>query len=1124
MRHDDATKAQIVSADPAVSTWLSANAGSGKTRVLTERVARLLLAGTSPQNILCLTYTKAAAGEMQNRLFKTLGAWAMKPDEGLSEDLSRIGAGDGVDLAEARTLFARAIETPDGLKIQTIHSFCSALLRRFPLEAGVSPAFTEMDEGAQRHLLAEIADRLAAEDRDGVFTDFIRLVGGEDLDRLLARIASKRTVFNRTINRADMLTGLGVLGDLDEAAILARLDPDPLLFERLLPILHQGSKKDGEARDKLATVDFNAFSTADILVFEDVLLSKKNKDDDEKSFRARIDVFPTKAVREAMDPGLLEALNNLMLRTETARRERLALEAVEQSLVLQMFAAVFLPAYEEEKQRRGWLDFDDLISKATDLLSDRAAAQWVLFRLDGGIDHILVDESQDTSPAQWQIIALLSGELGAGAGTRGDVERTLFVVGDKKQSIYSFQGADAVAFDKMKAFFEEKLTAEGGLQSRELLHSFRSAPAVLEAVDGTFRERAARGLGDAVQHIAYHGGRPGRVDLWPLVERSEGEEEQPWDDPVDLPSPEAPSARLARGIAQEVAQMIEDPGATIETETGSRRLLPGDFLILVRGRTAQGDLFQTLIRALKAEDIPVAGADVVKLQAELAVKDLRALLAFLTLVEDDLSLACALRSPLFGLSEADLFKVAAGRGEGVTLWQALRASGHHAETVAVLKDLLDKTDFLRPYELLERLLVRHDGRKKILARLGAEAEDGVDVLLDLALQYEQKQTPSLTGFLAWLDAETIEIKRAMDQAGGTVRVMTVHGAKGLEAPVVILPDTMRADLPDKDRILIDGTGRPYWSMAQDRMPDALKSSADAVSRRNTEERQRLLYVAMTRAESWLIVCGFEQGNRSPHTWYGDVEAGLRHCNAGPLETPFGEGLRLESGGPAMRIETPAEAHVEDVVALPEWAAEPAPKPDRRMTPLSPSDLGGAKALPGEGVSEEEALRFGRQMHLLLEHLPLHAPTDRQDAAVKLLAFGEDAAMEGEALAMGETVSALIERPDLHWLFAEDALVEVDVTAMIPELADAVVAGVIDRLIVGEDAVTIIDFKTNRVVPESEEQVPRGVLRQMGAYLGAVRQIYPDRRIDLAVLWVANGVFMPLSHDIVMSALKETATS
>ena len=479
---------------------------------------------------------------------------------------------------------------------------------------------------------------------------------------------------------------------------------------------------------------------------------------------------------------------------------------------------------------------------------------------------------------------------------------------------------------------------------------------------------------------------------------------------------------------------------------------------------------------------------------------------------------------MFGWSEDDLYQLAANRPEKHFLWQALRETETHPETLAVLRDLLNRSDFLRPYDLLERILVRHDGRRKLLARLGVEAIDGIDALLDLALTYERQEIPSLTGFLAWLDGETVEFKRALDQAGGTVRVMTVHGAKGLESPVVILPDTMRPETARQQHILKDDADRAHWSVAKDAMPTALRDAADAVAARSGEELQRLLYVAMTRAESWLIVCGFGDEKGTESAWYGDVQTGLRACGAQSFQSPFGDGLRVESGTPAPANESDNTPEEPPVPALPDWVRNRAPQPEARETTLSPSDLGGAKALAGEGASEDEAKLYGRQAHLLLEHLPSY-PVDKHAAAsVALLAFGEDAAPEEDARAMAETLSPLIHRPDLSQIFAPDTLAEVEITAEIPELANQRIVGVIDRLVVTENTVTVVDFKTNRVVPKEPAAVPEGVLRQMGAYLSAIRQIYPDKAVTLEILWTATGTLMPIPHDIVMSALCRTATS
>ena len=810
-----ASERQVQAASPAASTWLSANAGSGKTRVLTDRVARLLLGGVEPQHILCLTYTKAAATEMQNRLFRRLGEWAMKPDTALRDELAKLGEGARLDadtLAQARRLFARAIETPGGLRIQTIHSFCASLLRRFPLEAGVSPQFVELDDRTARLLRDDIIEELAETLAPDVIAEVARAWTGEDFSTLIQQITGNRAKFATplTPDAARRLFGLKQGESTETLLADVFLGDEAAWIPDVITALHAKGGTDDKAANRLETLRFDSPTVSMLRELEGLFLFGKDAKKNEP-FTAKIGSFPTKDTRVALGP-LLDRLENLMRRVETARTTRIALHAMDRALTLHRFAAAFLPLYEQRKAQRGWLDFDDLITRASNLLTDQAVAAWVLFRLDGGIDHILVDEAQDTSPEQWRVIESLAAEFTAGSGAR-DVDRTLFVVGDKKQSIYSFQGADVAAFDEKQHSFGARFRAvERSFQSLELEHSFRSSPAILRVVDDTFGDRFPAALGGRSSHIAFWDAMPGRVDLWPLIEKADGKDEDDWRNPVDLITEEHHAARLAAQIADEIALMIHQ-GIAIPENGSSRPVHAGDFLILVQRRS---DLFAEIIRACKARNLPIAGADRLKLGAELAVKDISALLAFLATPEDDLSLAAVLRSPLCGWTQAELYALAYPRNG--YLWEALRDhASEHAATHDMLKDLRDQADFLRPYDLIERLLTRHDGRRRLLQRLGPEAEDGIDELLSQALAYERTDVPSLTGFLVWLSTDEVQVKRQMDSEGHRIRVMTVHGAKGLEAPIVILPDTCDTNPRERDEVMeVDST--PVWRTPADESP------------------------------------------------------------------------------------------------------------------------------------------------------------------------------------------------------------------------------------------------------------------------------------------------------------------
>jgi ATP-dependent helicase/nuclease subunit A len=1123
MRLDDATIAQNRAAEPGSSTWLSANAGSGKTRVLTDRVARLLLDRVPPQNILCLTYTKAAASEMQNRLFRRLGAWAMKPDGALAQELQAMGeteVGDPARLAEARRLFARAIETPGGLRIQTIHSFCASLLRRFPLEAGVTPAFVEMDDGAARRLREAVVEDLAAGGDVGAVDAVAALYTGEDLTALTGELVSRAEDFTRRLTFEQALALFGLPGGTTRESLLRGCidGSEPALVAQLKELCRDQSKTYQSFATDLGALDLSA---PDEACYRELcrlfLYASGDKEGQSKSVN-----FPQsnhKKAVEALAPVLPE-LHAFMDRVAWLRQQEHCLRAAERAAALHRFAAAFLPAYEKRKARHGWLDFDDLIRKTRQLLSDPAVADWVLFRLDGGLDHILVDEAQDTSPAQWQVIERLAQEFTTGRGARDGVRRTIFVVGDKKQSIYSFQGAEPEEFDRMRDHF--RAHAEGAqqpFQRRELEYSFRSSEAVLRLVDTVFTAVPGAEMAMDARHRAFRSALPGRVDLWPPVPKPDKLDKPHWYDPMDLHAANHQDVVLARQIARRITRMVGTE--TIPTPAGDRRpVRAGDILILVRRRST---LFEEIIRACKAEGLPVAGADRLKLGGELAVKDVGALLSFLATPEDDLSLAAALRSPLFGWSEAELHALAAGRGRR-RLWPVLRERAEaHPETLAMLRDLLGQTDFLRPYDLVERILSRHDGRRRLLARLGPEAEDGIDSLLTQALGYERMQVPSLTGFLTWLQTEEVEVKRQLDTAGDQIRVMTVHGAKGLESPVVILPDTNKRQQPLRNEVVRLAEGAAVWKAPAAQQPPAMGAALEALKARQGAEALRLLYVALTRAETWLIVAAAgDVGSEPADCWHGMVAAAMQELGAQPLETPAGEGLRLShldwDAGPLV---TEAQAAPPEVT-LPDWLDRPAPTPPAPRT-VSPSDLGGAKVLGSEGEGDlEAALRRGRQVHLLLELLPAVPPERRAATGRALLAQSADPAEGAEAEALLAEADRVLRMPELAFLFAPGVLSEVDVTAEMP--GGQRMHGTIDKLLVAGDRVLAVDFKTNRILPEHPAQVPEGLLRQMAAYDLALRQVYPDRRVETAILWTTEARLMPLPHDIVRATLQSPATS
>jgi ATP-dependent helicase/nuclease subunit A len=849
-------------------------------------------------------------------------------------------------------------------------------------------------------------------------------------------------------------------------------------------VLSQSGPMDVKLARALMGLDLDAPGPAEMEALEQVLVFKRGA-----NARGPKSV-PTKALKKAHS-ALFEPLLDIAQRAADLRPQRIALLAAEQALALSDFARVFLPLFGQAKARRGWLDFDDLIERAEALLTDPSVAAWVLFRLDGGIDHILVDEAQDTSPNQWRVIDLLTAEFTAGQGARG-VKRTLFVVGDKKQSIYSFQGADVSGFDARNGQFQAAFQAVGlAFENRDLRHSFRSSPVILNVVDALFGSRYPDALGPDVRHIAFHEALPGRVELWPVVVKADdAQDKDDWTDPVDRTSPQAPVVVLAQQIAQHIRGMLE---------RGAAR--PGDFLILVRRRSG---VFPHLLRACKAAGLPVAGADRLLLSDELAVRDLLALLSVLALPEDDLALASVLRSPLCGWSEAELFDLAYAR-KGF-LWQALRQKGGPA--LEMISDLRDQADFLRPHDLLDRALTRHRGRVRLLARLGEEAEEAIDALLAQALAYEAVEVPSLDGFLAWMQGDDAEIKRQMGEAQDRIRIMTVHGAKGLEGEIVILPDTGDRAPRTEATVLLDAGGLPVWTGTKDDRAPEVAALVEAKKAREAEESLRLLYVALTRAKSQLIVAA--AGEAGAESWHGLVAQALTDLGA---KADDAGRLVLQSADWAPGVAKADTVKTAGTVTLPDWARARVAGPVRQTRALSPSALGGAKALPGS-AGDADATARGTALHLLLQHLP-GQPQPHWSMLARALV--PDAALRDSLLPVA---AGLILDPALAPVFGPGSLAEVTIAGF---LAGRAAEGAIDRLVVGKGAVLAVDFKSNPMVPANPDEVPESILRQMGAYAALLAPVYPGRAILTAVLWTQTGQLMRLPDEIVRAALQR-ATS
>lgn len=1118
----------IRAADPASSVWVAANAGSGKTYTLAARVTRLLLAGAPPEKILCLTYTKAAAAEMAGRLFDQLGVWAMLPPEDLRANIAQIGGTvkSDADLARARRLFAEALETPGGLKIQTIHAFCQHVLMRFPLEAGLPASFTVLDDRTGRDLMAE-ARRIVFEragTHDPLVSAAIALLVTRTSEDTMARLLDSAlgadraaiAAFCRDNDAAQRAARIrqahGAAATDTERSILAEcIGRMELLREDWSAVagwLNGGSKTDMERAgligEALHSTDLHARYDA----LYKALLTQSGEIRKKPATKALSDAAPDK-----FDFLLREA--ERLVAFEDRRK---AVRAAELAEALVTLADQVARIYAAKKRARGALDYDDLIQRTLSLLQGDGAA-WVLYKLDEGIDHILIDEAQDTSAPQWDIVQALSAEFFAGDGARDKV-RTLFAVGDEKQSIFSFQGADPKQFAARRAFFEAQATAAGARFGNVALPvSRRSAPEVLAFVDETFADPTARdGLtadGGEVRHKAHRNDAKGRIEYWPVITPAQADAPDPWDlRPLDLSAEGSPLAQLADKIAREIEGWLKS-GATLPGHT--RPISPGDIMILLPRREP---FASEIIRRLKDRNVPVAGADRLKLADQIAVMDLVALGRFALTPDDDLTLAALLRSPLVGISEEALYTLAHKR-DG-RLWPTLEARKNDADWQAVhafLADIRRRADNEPPFEFYARTL--NDKRDAMLARLGSEAADAIAEFLNLALAYERIAPPSLEGFLHWFARGGAEVKRDMDRGRGEVRVMTVHGAKGLEADIVFLPDTTTVPQARGDALLY-ADGVPLFSGSKEDAPKQVLEAKEARQEDMLRERRRLLYVALTRAREKLIVCGFENKRGTAEaSWNRLTETAARRL-CGEKDDILTWGAD-SSRGDAAAVSARADASA--APALPDWVHSPAPEEAPNPYLLRPSEVAGADEPPAkspkDGTKAEAAKQRGTLAHALFAHLPDLASDSRAGAARRFLAAR--GMTEADAAELTADVLAVLSDPVFADAFAPGSRAEVALMAGLPELAPhARIHGRIDRLAISKDHVLVVDFKTNRRPPKSAEKVSVLYLTQMALYRHALTKIFPDRTVSCALIWTEGPVLMPLSSDLLDNQLRQIA--
>lgn len=1122
IRETDPNVLQRRAADPTASVWVGASAGSGKTKVLTDRILRLLLPdkrgvqGTAPHKILALTFTKAGASEMAIRVQKTLSDWATLDDDTLAEKLKAVLGEDATkkQTKAAKQLFAKVIDAPSGLQIMTLHSFCQSVLGRFPLEAGLSPSFILLEENQAKKLYHKakesVLKKVQAEKGSplsNALKNIASIQNAEQFDQLLENFIREQRQVRTLIKKYFDVDGLynALCQNLDikvgqtKEDLIAEFSKeenyDEAALRQCCKTLAEGTEKTDQPRGisiqdwldqnhKDRTENFDPYKYAYLKKDGDILKT-----------------LATKPLQKIM-PNILDILGNEAQRIYDLEQKIKTTEIANATRDLFLLGLEILDAYQIRKEKQSALDFDDLILKTLALFNGEtkktkslSVMPWVRFKMDQGIDHILVDEAQDTNPEQWEIISALCDDFFD--HQEEDVARTLFVVGDEKQSIFSFQRASPEKFETMRQWFSDKIqAAQKKFDPVQFNISFRSAPAILDFVDQVFREGLSQ---TELTHESYRRKQPGLVELWPLFKPNDKEDRDPWSPPTEIINSTSGTAQMANHVGETIKGWLERKEPL---ESYGRVIEPQDILILVRSRTA---FLDQLVRALKTRNIPVSGIDRMVLSEQLVVQDLMAAINFALLPEDDLNLAGLLKSPFIGWNEEQLFKVSYGREGG--LWQAVKNSDN-ANTITWLSHLIDLSGEARPYDFMASLLQKTcptapSGLQAIKQRLGDEALDPMDEFLNHTLAFEKDAIPTLQNFVKAQTSSKTEIKRQMEEGGTAVRIMTVHAAKGLQAPIVILPDTIRSSSSVKhDRILWpDRTDQklPFFCPTSKQLPLPCETAKEKLQVLAEEEYQRLLYVALTRAESRLYIGGYlSKQNPIETSWYYLCEKAFKsHPDAQigndvyRLTNPMiGEADKTQKQAPAKKPN----------IKTPDWLFRPIPEEPSPPRPLVPSRPSGDNVPVLSPLKSDNQRRFlrGNITHKLLQLLP-DLPTDKRETAARKYAAlpVHDLSKDVQNSIVTETI-AILNHPEFAAIFGKESLAEASVTGLID--GNQMISGQIDRVLITDKEVLIVDYKTNRPPPTNPKDIPAIYKKQMQSYRDVMQKIYPEHGIKTALIW------------------------
>ncbi len=1031
---------QKQASDPYKSVWVSASAGTGKTKIFTDRVLRLLISGAQFSEILCITYTKVASSEMQLRIMKRLEYFANISTEKLKNELSLLVDHEvtNEEIDRAKSLYMQILSSKNNINAYTIHALCEKIVRSFSFELGINPAFEVIEDLQTAIVLSEIKKDIFCSGENIQITDFFLSNFHESiLDNIIKDIIAQKNKF------------LNLFITKTEFTKLSHSHKDALseAYNRLI--------------EKLLSFSLSVSRTDLKKIFFTDCGSKRKNISNMKPGAIEEELYYALTNNSSLKSVLFEFQNEIALLEESKNIE----EIRNYSNLICSLAKIFLDKYEKYKKENSLVDFDDLILMTKSLLNDHNMENWILCKLDHNICHLLVDEAQDTNPDQWSIANSIIQLF----YHHDRMHNSIFVVGDPKQSIFSFQGADLEYFYLMNdRLRDSSLERDKEFKNITLEYCYRSGAAILDVVYRVFNDiktRDASLFAAENPKILPFRNSHAIVELWPLIKK-ESEKE-------DISN----IATLARKIAIFIKDQIDSGRIMPATKLPAHEC---DFMILVRKRD---EFAFELINQLKSCNLSVDSMDRISLHDSLAARDLISIAKFALLPNDDLNLASMLKSPIIGISDPELYDISRQRNK-LSIWEYLNDINHHSLDILNKLILVHKTTSLSNFFTI---ILDYFSLREIL-----ETNENKEVIAELvakSIDYARTMENCLQSFIWYFENNEITVKKSLGLSD-KIRIMTIHGSKGLQAPIVIIADNSL--VPTNMDLFIWHEEELYASRKDSKNSPFFCNLKEQQKQKMLQEYIRLLYVAMTRAEDHLIICGYSSKKLpDDNCWYNLIYNSMANY---AKNDEFGN-LIYELGADQIEFVTIRDERlrVGDLrqVQNSKWIIS-----EYILNKIINPNINNSAASP---LFNFEHLNYALVFHKILED-----GIKLQNLSLlnkhPLIATLPDKLQEK----IHKNIDKLLGDQNFLELIAGEIKLELDIGI---NHEGNIKFARIDMLVIADESITIVDYKSDAHPAEEYRYLPSSYIDQLNLYRHIIQKLYPKHKIICKIFWLETANFM-----------------